>query len=139
MKFSDSREMRQAKSAGRSVSFGSQTSSVVVWGDNTEVFQRLATSNLKDRSHRREWKASWAVGTKGVCGGAAFPEGGELGAADTAVLRKPTQARRQLGSGADSRTGRGWRGLPPQGVGPGPSLARRVGGAAWRRASGDWP
>lgn len=96
MKFPDSREMRQAKSVGRSVRFGSQTSAAVVWGDNIEVFQRLDDSlNLNDRSHRWECKASWAVGTKGVCGGAGFPEGGELGAADTAVLGKTTRARRQ--------------------------------------------
>lgn len=125
MKFPDSREMKQAKSAGRSVRFGSQTSSVVVWGDNTEVFRRLATSDLKDRSHRREWKASWAVGTKGVCGGAAFPEGGELGAADTAVLGKPTQERRQRSRNAAQTAAQGEAGADsPPGAGPGQSLAR---------------
>lgn len=101
MKFPDSREMRQAKSAGQSVRFGSQTSAAVVYRRTQKCFfQRLDSSNLKDRSHRRERKASWAVGTKGVCGGAepggvGFPKGGELGAADTAVLREPTQARPQ--------------------------------------------
>lgn len=137
MKFPDSREMRQAKSAGRSVRFGSQTSSVVVWG---RQHRRVTKAGHFKPKGSFTPQASWAVGTKGVCGGAAFPEGGELGAADTAVLGKPTQARLQRSrnaaqtaaqgeAGADSPEGRGqvralrgkWAGLPGGGrLGIGP-------------------
>lgn len=50
----------------------------------------------------------------------------------------PRAPAAQYERGADSRTGRGWRGLPPRG-GARTEPCAVVGGPAWRRASGDWP
>lgn len=65
---------------------------------------------------------------RGVCGeaepgGAGFPEGGERGAADTAVLREPTQARRQRSRNAAQTAAQGEAGATsPRGAGPGRAL-----------------
>jgi hypothetical protein len=60
---------------------------------------------------------------RGVCGeaepgGAGFPEGGELGAADTAVLCEPTPARRQRSRNAAPTAAQGEAGAAsPRGAG----------------------